>query len=59
MDTQMNRFRSLLDSLKRTSVSERYYAGVVGRGEGAPTMDEARRDLREANRNRTMGGWHI
>lgn len=55
----MNKFRSLLDSLKRASASERYYAGVIGRGEGAPTMDEALRDLREVNRNRNMGGWHI
>jgi|GEM_PF-1388706 len=25
---------------------ERYYGGVVGRGAGYPTADEARRDLR-------------
>jgi hypothetical protein len=36
---------------------DRYYAGVIGSGEGYPTADEARRDLRNYDRATGYTGW--
>jgi len=35
----------------------RYYAGVIEQGAGYPTADEARRDLRKFDLNRTSVRW--
>jgi hypothetical protein len=45
----MNTLRKILQSFNArqgNSRFERYYGGVVGNGEGYPTADEARKDLR-------------
>jgi hypothetical protein len=46
----MNTLRKILHSINSrqggSSRFERYYGGVIGNGEGYPTADEARKDLR-------------
>lgn len=36
---------------------DRYYAGVVGKGSGYPTADEARKDLRVINKQWEYAHW--
>lgn len=36
---------------------DRYYGRIVRSGEGYPTADEARRDLRNYDKNMIMFGW--
>jgi hypothetical protein len=36
---------------------DRYYAGVVGKGSGYPTADEARKDLRGMNHGWDYANW--
>jgi hypothetical protein len=36
---------------------DRYYLGVLQTGSGGPTADEARKDLREADRMINIYGW--
>jgi hypothetical protein len=36
---------------------DRYYLGVLQTGSGSPTADEARKDLKEADRMINIYGW--
>ncbi len=54
--------KSLRNLFTRTSVTgkgrfDRYYGRVARSGEGYPTADEARRDLRNYDQQMIMMGW--
>lgn len=58
VETQnMKLFRSLLNPFTSSSRFDRYYGNVLRQGEGYPTADEARKDMRNQEINKNLVGW--
>lgn len=55
----MKLFKTLLNPFVNSGNSrfDRYYGNVLRQGEGYPTADEARKDLRNQEINKNLVGW--
>lgn len=55
--TNVKLFKTLLNPFTGNSRFDRYYGNVLRQGEGYPTADEARKDLRNQELNKNLVGW--
>ena len=55
--TNVKLFKALLNPFTSNSRFDRYYGNVLRQGEGYPTADEARKDLRNQELNKNLVGW--
>ncbi|CAN5430346.1 hypothetical protein BH09CHL1_BH09CHL1_04240 [soil metagenome] len=53
----MKLFHKILSPFTSNSRFDRYYGNVLRQGEGYPTADEARQDMRNQEINRNLVGW--
>jgi hypothetical protein len=53
----MKLIKTLLNPFTSNSRFDRYYGNVLRQGEGYPTADEARKDLRNQEINKNLAGW--
>jgi hypothetical protein len=53
----MRLFRAILNPFTNNSRFDRYYGNVLRQGEGYPTADEAKKDLRNQELNKNVVGW--
>ena len=53
----MKLFRNIFSPFGSSNRFDRYYGNLVRSGEGYPTADEAKRDLRYQDVNKALIGW--